>query len=220
MKIVRTLLPCAALLAFANAAVAADAIILPPADIAVPPITSAPSDWNGGYAGATVGYAFSGESKVTDGNASGKRDEKGFVGGVFAGWNWQSGNFVYGVEGDVGVAKQSEDLRSGKKKWAIDTATLRPRLGYAVTDNILLYGTAGGAAQPKSYYDGAGNSDSKVMLGWTAGVGADVKLTKRTFAKLEYRYTDFGKEKFDIGGTSYTDTTKQHKMLVGLGISF
>ncbi|WP_163271489.1 outer membrane protein [Chelativorans alearense] len=220
MKIVRTLLPCAALLAFANAANAADAVILPPADIPAPPAVSAPSGWNGGYAGATVGYAFSGDSKVTSGNASGKHDEKGLIGGVFAGWNWQSGNFVYGVEGDVGIGRQSENVRNGKKKWALDTASVRPRIGYAVTDNVLLYGTAGGAVQPRSYDDGAGNSDTKVMLGWTAGAGADVKLTKRTFAKLEYRYTDFGKEKFDIGGIPVTNTTRQHKMLVGFGISF
>ncbi|MCT7375913.1 outer membrane protein [Chelativorans salis] len=220
MKTVRTLLPCAALLAFATAANAADAITMPPPEAPAPLAVSAPSDWNGGYAGATVGYAFSSDSKLTDGTDSWERDGKGFLGGVFAGYNWQSGSFVYGVEGDLSVGKRNENIDGGKEKWGIDTATLRPRLGYAITDKILLYGTAGGAVKPMSYYDGTGKSDSKTMLGWTAGAGADVKLTERTFAKLEYRYTDFGKEKFNIDGTSYTDETKQQKVLIGIGISF
>ena len=37
------------------------------------------------------------------------------------------------------------------------------------------------------------------MLGWTAGVGTDIKLTDNVFGRVEYRYTDFGSKNFTTG---------------------
>ena len=81
----------------------------------------------------------------------------GFTGGFEAGYNWQSRNFVFGVEGDIGALSLSSGVRSGalypgypytftvtsniSTTWL---ATVRGRLGYAV--NNWLFFVTGGAA--------------------------------------------------------------------------
>ncbi len=69
-------------------------------------------------------------------------------------------------------------------------------MGFAVTDDVLLYGTAGGAAERLKVSDPVGD-DSNALLGWTAGAGVDVKLTEQVFGRVEYRYTDFGSSDFN-----------------------
>ena len=69
-----------------------------------PPAPGAPMEqpplatWAGPYAGASLGYGFSGTTTP----ATGDVDTDGFMGGLFAGYNLQNGLFVYGIEGDVG----------------------------------------------------------------------------------------------------------------------
>ncbi len=63
-------------------------------------------------------------------------------------------------------------------------------------------------------------SDSKTMYGWTAGVGADVKLTEKVFARGEYRYTDYGSKDFALsGGATEVDATSNN-FLLGIGMKF
>jgi outer membrane immunogenic protein len=153
-----------------------------PAPMEVPPVAS----WAGPYAGASLGYGFSGTTTPDTGDIK----TKGFLGGVFAGYNLQNGLFVYGIEGDVGYSGVKGDNGITETKSGFE-GSLRGRLGVAVTNDILLYGTAGGAAERLKVSDPAG-SDSNALLGWTAGAGVDVKLTEQVFGRIEYRYTDFG----------------------------
>jgi outer membrane immunogenic protein len=92
-------------------------------------------------------------------------------------YKWQNGNFVYGVEGDVNYNGMDGDNAGVESEVRVD-GSLRGRLGYAVTPDVLLYGTAGGAAQSLKIRDAVG-SDSNTMVGWTAGVGVDVKVTEQ-----------------------------------------
>ncbi len=95
------LLPSAAALALAGAvgtASAADLARRPPP----PPPTKAPFvvpayNWTGAYIGINAGYGF-GRSKWDGLPAS--FDVKGGMAGGQLGYNWQFGQFVYGVEGD------------------------------------------------------------------------------------------------------------------------
>jgi opacity protein-like surface antigen len=96
---------------------------------------------------------------------------------------------------------------------AVDTkidelASLRGRVGYAVWDNVLLYGTGGlalahasatstltqtiGGSAPQV----STSSASGTMLGWALGAGADFKLTQNVFLGVEYLHSDFPKNTF------------------------
>lgn len=172
------------------------------------------ASWAGGYAGIQGGYTFSGEDEVP-GNSI---DTDGFNGGVFGGWNGQSGMFVYGLEADIGY-DGTDGTNAGITTEHGINGSLRARMGVAATDNILVYGTGGGAAANVEVSDGL-TSDKNTMLGWTAGVGADVKVTEKVFVRGEYRYTDLGKEDFALtGGATEVDSTSNN-FLLGLGFKF
>ncbi|TRC95513.1 porin family protein [Mesorhizobium sp. WSM4303] len=181
-----------------------------PAPIAELPVAS----WAGPYAGISAGYGFSGHAKVHDGGPDIKT--KGFVGGVFGGYQWQQENFVYGAEADLGYNGVKGDSGGVNSKGGFE-GSLRARLGYAVTPEILLYGTGGGALKNQKI-SVPGDSDSNTMLGWTAGVGTDIKITDNVFGRVEYRYTDFGSKSFDSVGTKVKES--DNRVTFGVGMKF
>ncbi len=201
----------------ANAADVVDEIpVAPAAPVEIAPINT----WSGPYAGVTLGYGFSSESSVEeDGVLPGVDvDTDGFTAHGFAGWQGQSGSFVYGIEGDVGYnGVDGED--GGFETESGADGSLRARLGYAVTDNVLLYGTGGGAAKQMEVSQG-GVSDDNTMLGYTVGAGVDAKLTEQVFGRLEYRYSDYGSDTFTVGSGDREVDSRENRVGVGLGIKF
>lgn len=194
-------------------AFAADAIVeeAPPAvPMEEPPVAS----WAGTYIGLTAGYGFGGEVETDDADVG----TDGFVGGAFAGIQGQSDAIVYGVEGDIGYSgvdgrEDGVDTDGGVE------GSIRARLGYAVTPDVLIYGTAGGAAQKLEVSKG-GESDDQAMYGYTVGAGTDFKLTDNVFGRVEYRYTDFGSKEFDLGSGSQDVDSSNHRIIFGVGMGF
>ncbi|MBZ9989315.1 porin family protein [Mesorhizobium sp. BH1-1-5] len=200
------------LFAFAGTAFAADVVSEEPpapAPVAELPVAS----WAGPYAGINLGYGFGGHVKAPGVDAK----TKGFIGGVFGGYNWQQDNFVYGAEADLGYNGTKGSDNGLSAKTGIE-GSLRARLGYAVTPEILLYGTGGLAAKNQKIDDSvSGVNDSKAMLGWTAGAGTDIKITDNVFGRVEYRYTDYGSKNFgDTGKVKSSD----NRVTFGVGMKF
>ncbi|BAB54268.1 MULTISPECIES: outer membrane protein [Mesorhizobium] len=214
LKFARPLAVALGLFALGGTAYAADVVQEEPpapAPVAELPVAS----WAGPYAGLNVGYGFSGRTKEKDFDVS--TDTKGFVGSVFGGYQWQQENFVYGGEAELGYNGVKGDDNGINSKAGFE-GSLRARLGYAVTPEILLYGTGGLAGRSLKVEDTVlGVSDRATMLGWTAGVGTDIKLTDNVFGRVEYRYTDFGSKSFDgIGKVKATD----NRVTFGVGMKF
>ncbi len=61
--------------------------------------------WMGPYFGANVGYLWG------DVDNSGAQPS-GLAGGIQAGYNWQNGIFVFGVEGDINICEFRRHLRA------------------------------------------------------------------------------------------------------------
>jgi outer membrane immunogenic protein len=215
LKFARPLAVALGLFALSGTAYAADVVSEEPpapAPIAELPVAS----WAGPYAGLNVGYGFSGHTKERDFDVD--VGTKGFVGSVFGGYQWQQENFVYGAEAELGYNGVKGDEAGVNSKAGFD-GSLRARLGYAVTPEILLYGTGGLAGRSLKVEDTVlGTSDSATMLGWTAGVGTDIKITDNVFGRVEYRYTDYGDKDFGggIGNVKATD----NRVTFGVGMNF
>ena len=183
-----------------------------------PFVESAPvSTWAGPYAGVQLGYGFGGSADdKTNGNDVGT---KGWLGGAFGGFNMQNGQFVYGGEADVNYSNIKGSNAGLSARSRID-GSLRARAGVAVTDDVLLYGTAGVAAERLRVTDNV-DSDTNMMVGYTVGAGADVKLTDDVFARAEYRYTDYGSKNFDLPGVGNPKVdSSNHRVMMGVGIKF
>jgi outer membrane immunogenic protein len=148
--------------------------------------------WAGPYLGANLGYAWG----SVDNNLT---KPSGFLGGVTAGYNWQSGPLVFGVEGDLEATGADDTFAPWKfsNPWF---GTVRGRLGYAV-NNILFYGT-GGLAFGELRAETFGLSESHTTAGWTAGVGAEFGLAPNWTAKIEYLYVDLADANFSLTGMS------------------
>ena len=167
------------------------------ADIPGPSPYYAPSmpsiyNWAGFYAGLNLGYEW---GKVTNSNI----DPNGVAGGGQVGYNWQSGQFVFGGETDI-QATSADDTFAPYKFSNPWFGTVRARAGYAMS-NMLFYATAGLA-----YGDLTGElnalDETKTELGWTAGLGMEVGLTPNWSAKVEYLYMDLGDRSFSITGVN------------------
>ena len=86
-------------------------------------------------------------------------------------------------------------------------STLRARFGYSVTDSVLVFGSVGLASGFVSHVGGGTNSDGtwdddksvmglgSLKVGWTAGAGAQVKLSNVWSTRIEYLYSDLGRDR-------------------------
>jgi outer membrane immunogenic protein len=238
MTINRFLVASLALGISATVAHAADAIITeePPVPV-VENITPAFS-WSGIYFGGQAGYGF-GKTKLKnedgeslyDGN--GKLD--GFLGGVYAGYNFDLGNsMVLGIDGDVTYNKYKKNenvvfpgnasvTTQTKSEWG---GAARLRAGYAV-DRFLPY-IAGGVAlaqvknsrQLEVGDDLSYASLSKTRVGYTVGAGVDYAATDNVVLRLEYRFTDLGTDKFRFNEASQEVKSKLQTNDIRVGVAY
>jgi outer membrane immunogenic protein len=148
--------------------------------------------WAGPYLGGNLGYGWG----TVDNNPT---RPSGFAGGVQAGYNWQTGPWVFGVEGDIQATGADDTFAPWKfsNPWF---GTVRGRAGYAV-NNILFYGTAGVAFGELRGLTFGGISESHSNAGWTGGVGAEFGLAQKWSAKIEYLYVDLADSQFVVTGT-------------------
>jgi outer membrane immunogenic protein len=204
MKNAMRAMTLAAVAAVSGAAIAAD---LPGGPR--PYYSPAPANgynWGGIYAGGNVGYAW---GDITNSGA----DPYGVLGGVQAGYNWQSGGFVFGGETDI----QASDAHDTFATWKFSNpwfGTVRARGGYAF-DNVLLYGTLG-FAYGEITAESGGLNESKTHVGWTGGLGVEVGFAPNWSAKVEYLYMDLSNSNYTLTGASNGYETN----MVRLGLNY
>lgn len=172
--------------------------------------------WTGLYVGAHVGYGWS-DIDWREGGFDGSHDGSGWLAGGQIGYNWQSGRFVYGVEGDF--SSTGIDGGNGCCGHSIDwLASIRGRAGITGFDNRTLFYVTAGAAWADVTYDSIG-SHSDTHFGWVAGAGIEHALTPNMTARVEYLYYGFDEITAPIGlGTAASiDPTTQ---VVRFGLNF
>ncbi len=219
-----TLLACAGLLAAAMAAPSLAADLHPPLKA---PVYVAPFSWSGFYVGINGGYGW-GTSNWSSSVTSGKpKPNGGLVGGTI-GYNLQTGNWVWGIEGDIDASwmKGSDNTGTGlcsgsagcetKDSWF---STVRGRIGYAF-DRWLPYITAGGAFGDVKMTPNAGTSTTDTQAGWTAGAGVEWAFIGNWSAKLEYLYADLGKANCGATNCGISTDVSFKPNIVRLGVNY
>lgn len=215
----------------ATSAYAADAISTQePVPVYTAPISAVPAfTWSGAYIGGQIGYTMTkGKYSFGDfGEAKGKSE--GFLGGIYAGSNFDIGNnVILGADLDFTTgSKKAPDNDADyaayvttQTRW---TGATRARIGYAA-DRFLPY-IAGGLAIG-SFKDGLTTpfmefKSDKVRTGWTIGGGVDYAFTDNVILRAEYRYTDFGKQSFDLGNSlDFSRKLSSNDIRVGVAYKF
>ena len=227
---------------------------------APPPVAVAAYSWSGCYVGAAFGYAW-GTSKQTspDGVFGGvvipqlvgidltdKYRVKGPLVGGEAGCNYQTGNWVFGIEVDgslsdakglartsaAAIAQGINPIRqfTTEQNWL---ATARGRLGYS-WDRWLLYVTGGAAVSGLDV-----NNDASLAgplfnrrpnrisrLGWIAGLGSEYALGGGFSVKSEFLFADFGTLHYSDTPASngcvqcFSANVKFQEVIVRVGVNY
>jgi outer membrane immunogenic protein len=174
--------------------------------------------WTGFYVGLNAGYAWGHsdpalvDAFLTLANPPGL-NPRGFIGGGQIGYNWQSGQWVFGAEVDLSGLNAKADATispffafkgtngvswSSQYDWLF---TARLRGGFTVAPNWLLYATGGLAVTHVN--DSACNtlvsgcsggvrwSDSSNLTGGTIGGGIETMFAPNWTARVEYLYAKF-----------------------------
>jgi|SRR5271170_30198 len=178
---------------------------LPTKKAPLPPPPPPVYNWTGFYIGLNAGVAWAnhGDLSVTDPVLGGvhrigvsDRNASGFQGGGQAGYNYQTGPFVLGVETDIQGVTGGSTINWGKySKLGLSTGgsggewfgTTRARVGYAM-DRLLFFATGGVAYGGLNSDPLGGNATSNV--GFAVGGGAEYAFTQNWTAKFEALYLD------------------------------
>ena len=201
----------AALAIAVPAAQAADLPAYEPAPAVVAPVPS--FSWSGPYIGAQVGYGW--------GRASNTSNDGWMVGG-YLGYNVQldGSPVVFGVETDLNWSNVDGNRgargRAGRTRLSSDwNGATRGRIGYAF-DRFLVYGAAGIAYADRELRSPGFGKDNKTAVGWTVGGGVEAAVTDNVVARAEYRYTDYGSDRFNGLKSSATE----HRIMGGIAVKF
>jgi outer membrane immunogenic protein len=187
-----SLVSALALLGLAGAAQAADLSVAPL--YKAPPQVAAPVyNWSGFYIGGNAGGAWGASNWNTAGSIN---NVSGGMAGGTAGFNFQTGHAVFGLEGDVDWANVKGTTTSAGCPVGCTTtndwlATARGRAGYAF-DRVLPYVTGGVAVGDIKATAPGFAGQTQTNTGWTAGGGVEFALTNNWTAKAEYLHVDLG----------------------------
>jgi outer membrane immunogenic protein len=217
-------------------------------------------NWTGTYIGAAGGYGWGNSNQTDPGisctffgtcpvvcvqdddegppcpglSADGSYAVRGGILGAGAGFNWQLGRLVYGIEGDYSWANINGSSNTCGATSPIphscgtglqSLGTLRGRIGYAagVTGNWLPYVTGGLAVGEVQAWDALfAASGSDFRSGWTVGAGVETALTRNWTLKVEYLYVDLGsRQMFNIvPGVPETVSFKTNVIRAGINFKF
>ncbi|MEZ5890269.1 MAG: outer membrane beta-barrel protein [Xanthobacteraceae bacterium] len=230
----------AALALGSGSAVAAD--LIPEYKAAPVPIFN----WSGFYIGADVGAAWGSNNWYDrfDGTLSTSYWTNGVLAGVHAGWNYQTGPIVLGVEGNLDFTStrgSSSVVNLLTNLGGASTASLSTETNWVstvvgragVTSGQVLYYLVGGWALQGSehtasaFYPGlvGGGSLAQTISdtgsGYVLGFGGEFAVWQNFSAKLEYNYMDFGEKTLSFPGIDTSPVKLDQQIhVVKLGISY
>jgi outer membrane immunogenic protein len=203
-------------------------------------------DWTGVYVGVFGGGGF-GNHNVNNGtgttpfaNFTANYSSQGALGGGEVGYNWQSGNYLVGIEGDLfwsGIkgndasqvfngAFPINSVDADNLRWG---GTLRVRGGFTV-DRWLMFFTGGYAFGDIQHTntDPVNGVDRFTVHanGLTAGGGIAYAITNNILTKIEYRYYNFnaytrtGNPLTPNGQLPYSTDSTYSVVTIGLDFKF
>jgi outer membrane immunogenic protein len=156
----------------------------------------------------------------------GRNSQDGIMYGVGAGYDFQFGSAILGVEAELSdsTAGKTDSLAGSFQSPVVNplisrniAATVHTdaggdfyigvRAGYQVSPNMMIY-AKGGYTHATIDIDGSGTLDGVPFTfddglgldGMRLGVGGELTFSKHWYAKLEYRYSNYNNGDLDING--------------------
>jgi outer membrane immunogenic protein len=198
-----------------------------PTKKAPPLFVQAAPNWSGFYAGSFVGAAIGEFTTSAPGSASASGSGAGFTIGALAGYNWQTGAVVYGLEGDIGTTSAERKVNAQTGLVASEVENIyslhgRARLGYDL--GWFMPFIAGGVVYGRNEQFQRGaltfDGETKNQVGWTIGAGVDAKvnvpLLGPSVLRGEYLYDSYPATNFNLNGPIMHTSIADHMFRVAL----
>jgi outer membrane immunogenic protein len=202
---------------------------------AAPALAQTNPTFTGPRVEATLGYDHTGAGSSVSNN-NGRDDQKidGLLFGGGIGYDIAtSSNIVLGAEAELtGSTAKSDrndytsDFGYGRVKQGRDIY-VGARAGYVVTPTTMLYVKGGYTNSKLEVLAGSTSqtTDNNFKLdGWRVGAGAEHAVGPNSYAKLEYRYSNYERGNIDYatGGTSgrFDVDTDRHQVVASYGFRF
>lgn len=208
----KTLFAGATIAALMIGALPASAADIAPQPYRAPALVPVAYNWTGFYVGAHAGYGWGSkdwDQTFTSGpfaldRSATSANVNGFLGGGQIGANWQTGQWVFGLEGDWSWTNAdgcSSHVLSPTFSGCTNAnwyATVTGRLGVA-NDRSLIYAKGGVAFADEDHFitfNGVPttSTSNNTRTGWMAGAGLEYALSNNWSIKAEYNFMDFGKD--------------------------
>jgi outer membrane immunogenic protein len=221
----KLLLASVGMLALGAASASAADIARRPLPAKAPVYVTPAYNWTGLYVCINGGYGFGRSSFNNTLGTQGFDVNGGLVGGTI-GYNYQVGQVVFGLEGDVdwsdirGSSPATGVCAGGTCSFRNDwLGTVRGRLGYAF-DRFMPYVTGGVAfGNLKTLAPGFSGQDT-TNAGWTAGGGLEFAINGPWTAKIEYLYVDLGNDTCGVPNCGVSTNTDFHTNIVRAGLNY
>jgi outer membrane immunogenic protein len=213
----------------------------------VHPVEAQGANWTGFYVGDHVGWGWA-ESKWAAQNNSfflatsspqPVIRPNGGVGGVQAGFNYQRGQWLVGVDGTWSltglsqtVVSPSFPLTDHEQTEIKDLITIAGRVGAVFLDSLWYVkgGWAGGRVALTATSTFGGNTtwhEERNRSGWVVGAGVERMVAPHVVLGIDYNYIDLGTKNYagnNVGAnttlTNVNDHTKVQTVVVRLSYSF
>jgi len=179
--------------------------------------------WTGFYMGGTYGYGW-GTAGVEGTSNALSFDQSGGLGTLFAGYNWQRGSTVLGLEADIGTGSlggsattipNNATLRAEMNSFG----SLRARAGILTGPALLIYATGGFAWADMDFKLNNIKAQS-TLTGYQLGAGAEMMIAPQWTLRLEYLYTDLDKATLSHHGATNTYDPDFHTVRAGVAFKF
>lgn len=172
------------------------------------------------------------EGSVTDGTNSITREEgkSGASYGGEIGYDYRRNNLVFG--GYAGI--EGSSVKECDELFGLDELCLKSgrnitagvRIGSVVSDNFMIYAKGGysnGRLQA-TYRDFelilADVNEGENLSGFHLGAGIEGEVGGNIYGRLEYVYSDYGKQTVRVEDGAFSLKPTRHQVLYGMGVRF
>jgi outer membrane immunogenic protein len=205
--------------------------------VAAAPVAAQDKGFSGPWVAGVAGYDVNKQGSSQDSGATPDRHKsaKGVVYGAAVGYDVDLGNVVVGAEGELTDSTADSKYDNNFVDYGLGRADagrdiyVGGRVGFKATPKTLVYAKGGYTNARFNYVGTDGTTATNRHLdtdGWRAGAGVEQKLGPRTFAKVEYRYSNYKKGEVDFEDPNLADSsrfnidTDRHQVVASVGVRF
>jgi len=203
--------------------------------VATPAMAQDSSNFDGFRVEALAGYDVSQAGSSEDIEAENDESIEGVSYGVGVGYDYDAGGVVIGLEGEYAGSTAEVDYDNGDvEAFGIGNVSAGrdlyagARVGVKANDDLLVYAKGGYTNATYDIRSVGGDTEFRSDIdtdGYRLGAGVEYALSGNTFAKVEYRYSNYSEAEIDYEGDAPDVDLGEidldrHQVMAGFGMRF